>query len=77
MKVRILKSGKDTWYKNAINKTFDVTVHTHPTFGYLEYILENSEHNQLFFKKSKDSKLALLLLRDGFTGIKYNDAIIV
>ncbi|MCK2000332.1 hypothetical protein MZM54_02875 [[Brevibacterium] frigoritolerans] len=78
MKVRILKSGKGTWYENAINETFDVTVHHHPTFGYLEYILENTQHNQRYFKRSKeDSALALLFLRDGFTGIKYDDAIIV
>lgn len=77
MRVQITNSEDDTWYSNAINKSFDVTLSKHPTFGHLRYILENTERNQLFFKKSKDSELALLFLRDGYTGIKYEDAIVI
>lgn len=68
---------KDTWYKNALGMVFDVRLREHPTFKYLEYILENTKENQFFFKCTNESESALLFLRDGFTGVHYKDAEIV
>lgn len=80
MKIKIVQSEETHWYHNAIGKVFEVLLTTHPTFGYKTFILKDTEENRRYFELIKDKderELSLLFLKDGFTGVKFENAEIV
>ena len=70
MKIRIEKAEEGSWYYDHIGAEFDAKLRKHPTFLYLEYILENTEHNQSILKDS----LTRSFLRDGLMGVRFKNA---
>lgn len=74
MDVKIIKSKDHYWYKDAIGKVFDANLRVHPTFGYEEYILINTDRNKRYFD---EDKLSLLVLKSGHYGIEFDHGEVV